>query len=112
MEEVRDGRSVGVGFEKGRVAVLGRGAFLDVLDHLLQVLPDQGEEGLQLGGSGVGLAGAAEEDLVFAAGRCVVDSVVLEQEAGGCVVRCEESLGCVCDVCDDYALRKGCMADG
>ncbi len=41
---------------------------------------------LELGGFGVGLAGAAEEDLVVPAGCCVVGSVVLEKQAGYCVI--------------------------
>lgn len=92
--------------------MLGCGAFLDVLDCYLEILPDQGEEGLEPGGFGVGLAGAAEEDLVFAAGCCVVGSVVLKEEAGVCGVRCEERLGCVCGIYVNYALCKDCKTDG
>lgn len=112
MEKVRHGRLVGVGFEEGGVAVLGCGAFLDVLDCYLEILPDQGEESLELGGFGVGLAGAAEEDLVPAACCCVVGSVVLEEEAGGCGVRCKDRFGCVRGVCVNYDLCKDLMAGG
>lgn len=61
---------------------------------------------MQLASFGVGLAGAAEEDLVFAARCCVVGSVVLEEEARGC------DIGGVCRVSADDTMRKGCMADG
>lgn len=90
LEDVRDGGAVGVGFEQGGVAVAGGGAPFDVLDHDLEVLPDEGEEVLEQGGFGVGLAGVAEEDLVFPARGCVVGPVVLEEEAGVCGVGCVE----------------------
>lgn len=61
-----------------------------VVDCGLQVLPDEGEEGLESAGFGVGVAGVAEEYLVCAAGCCVVGAVVLEEEAGGCGVCCCE----------------------
>ena len=101
LEHGRDGRAVGVGFEEGGEAVVGCGAFF-----LRPGLPfgrfcqTKGRrEGLELGGFGVGLAGAAEEDLVFAAGCCVVGPVVLEEEeeeARGCGVGCDEREGGVC----------------
>lgn len=113
LEQGRDGRAVGVGFEEGGEAVVGCGAFVCVLDCLLEILPDQGEEGLELGGFGVGLAGTAEEDLVFAAGGCVVGPVVLEEEARGCGVGCEEEgEGGVCGVCAHGILREGSVAHG
>ena len=69
---------------------------------------------MELGGFGVGLAGAAEEDLVLAAGGCVVGPVVLEEEAArGCGVGCEEEgEGGVCGVCAHGILRKGCVGYG
>ena len=84
-----------------------------VVDCGLQVLPNEGEEGLESAGFGVGVAGVAEEDLVCAAGCCAVGSVVLEGEAGGCgVCWCEGRVGCVCGVCVGDALGKQFMAGG
>lgn len=111
LEEVHDGCLVGGGFEEGGVAVGGRGAFFDVLDHFLEVLPDQGEEGLELGRFGVRLAGAAEEDLVVAAGCCVVGSVVLEEEAGGGGIRGQEGKGGVGVARADIFLGKDNLPD-
>lgn len=111
-EQSHDGRLVGGGFEEGAVAVRGGGALFCVVDCAVEVLPHEGEEGLELGGFGVGLAGAAEEDLVGPARCCVVGSVVLEQEARGCGVGCEERSGGVCGVCADDALREGGVPDG
>lgn len=90
----------------------GGGALFCVVDCALEVLPHEGEEGLELGGFGVGLAGAAEEDLVGSARCCVVGSVVLEQEPGGCGVGCEERSGGVGGGCADDALREGGGPDG
>ena len=82
----------------------------------MDVLPDQGEEGLESGGFGVGLAGAAEEDLVGAARCGVFDGafgrVDFQEEAGGCGVGCEEGLGCVCEVCVNEDLGEDCRDCG
>ena len=108
MEDGCDGGDGGVGFEEGGVAIAGGGAFGDVLEDGLEVLPDVGEEGLQAGGFGVGLAGAAEEDLVGADCGGVFVVVDFEEEAGGGRGVWGEEVGCVCEGCVGEGLGEDC----
>ena len=71
LEHVRHGGAIGVRLEEGLIAVWG-GRGLDFLDNAEEDLPREGQEEFEFGSFGVELVGAAEEDLVGAAGGVVV----------------------------------------
>lgn len=112
LEDGCEGGDGGGGFEEGGGVVGGGGALLQVLEDGVEGLPDGGEEGLEAGGFGVGVAGAAGEELVGAACGGVFEGVDFEEEARGGGVGCGEDGGCVCEGCVGEGLGEGSVGCG